>query len=334
MPSFSRTPCQNSHVLRLSGLRATQREPVERYWHCTNPHLLIRPLSTFCRPRPRKKPDSRAFVFLETGELEAAQLTYAQLELRARSVAARLQVIARPGDRALLLYPAGLDFIVGFLGCLYAGVVAVPAYPFTRGRLADRLKSMVQDCSPRVALMDLESLHVLERKGSGGSLGHVPAFAIDPTNEPEDEVQALASHWRRPELNSNSLAFLQYTSGSTGSPKGVMVSHGNILANVAEMARCIGADQNTIGVNWLPLFHDMGLLGTVLVPIFVGGQSILMDPAAFMQRPVRWLQAISRYRGTHLRRARLGLRPVRAQGERRRKEAPGPEQLGRRAERR
>jgi acyl-CoA synthetase (AMP-forming)/AMP-acid ligase II/3-oxoacyl-(acyl-carrier-protein) synthase/acyl carrier protein len=242
--------------------------------------------------RAKQAPDRMAFLFLENGDREAARLTFGELEERARSAATRLLTVALPGDRALLLYPSGLDFIVAFLGCLYAGVIAVPAYPPRRNRSDERLRAVVRDCTPVVALMSGALSSVLGRGAGSAKIGQLPTLTIDrSTHEP-------AADSGRPDVGRETLAFLQYTSGSTGTPKGVMVSHGNILANVKQITACTACGETTVCVSWLPLFHDMGLLGKVLAPIYFGGMTVLMDPGAFVQKPVRWLQAVTKYRAT------------------------------------
>jgi acyl-CoA synthetase (AMP-forming)/AMP-acid ligase II/3-oxoacyl-(acyl-carrier-protein) synthase/acyl carrier protein len=247
--------------------------------------------------RARLHPDKVAFIYLENGEHEAGRLTYAELEDRAQGVASRLRMLAQPGSRALLLYPTGLSFVVAFLGCLYAGVIAVPAYPPRKGnsqsgfRRDDRLEAITRDSSPVVALTNTATLRKWKWK-DGAKIEGVPVFALD------EGPQLSATTPISPDLSEETIAFLQYTSGSTGNPKGVVVSHGNILSNVELIAACVGSGEATVGVSWLPLFHDMGLLGTMLTPIYLGGTSVLMDPGAFIQKPVRWLDAISRYRAT------------------------------------
>lgn len=234
-----------------------------------------------------------AFRFLKDGERETVSLTYAELDSRARAYAVHLQALGLEGERALLLFPSGLDFIAAFFGCLYAGVIAVPAYPPRNARNLPRIQSIVADAKAKVALTTEPVLgkmqSLLERKGL--SLG-VSYIAIDRLTEDR------ADEWRSPDADSDTLAFLQYTSGSTGSPKGVMVSHGNILANERMIKTAYQVTPDDVGVGWLPLFHDMGLIGHMIQPIYAGIPSVLMSPAAFLQKPVRWLRAISQYGGT------------------------------------
>ena len=241
--------------------------------------------------RARNQPDKAAYTFLKDGEVEEASLTHAQLDLRARAIAARLQTITTPGERALLLYHAGLDFIAAFFGCLYAGVVAVPTYPPKRNRTDPRFRAIAEDSQASVVLTTTEILSGLDsRLAETPELGNLHWLATD------DLDTVLASNWQTPDIDGDTLAFLQYTSGSTGSPKGVMVSHGNVLYNEEMFRVGFGNTEDTIGVGWLPLFHDMGLIGNVLQPLYVGCSMVLMSPVAFLQKPLRWLQAISRYR--------------------------------------
>jgi amino acid adenylation domain-containing protein len=247
--------------------------------------------------RARKQPERWAYSFLADGEREEARLGYAELDRQARAIGARLQTVARPDDRVLLLLPSDLDFVAAFFGCLYAGVVAVPAYPPRSQRSLPRLLTIVGDATPTVALT---TSSILSRSGSWTSgvaaLRGLRWLTLDdPDAEPADD---LACRWRDPGADPDRLAFLQYTSGSTAAPKGVMVSHGNLLHNQEAIRRAFGQSESSVIVGWLPLFHDMGLIGNVLQPLYVGAPCVLMSPAAFLQKPLRWLSAIDRYRAT------------------------------------
>ncbi|PSB03926.1 AMP-binding protein [Merismopedia glauca] len=245
------------------------------------------------RWRASEQGNNKAYTFLEDGEQESANLTYQQLDLQARAIAASLQTIAKKGDRALLLYPSGLEFIAAFLGCLYAGVVAVPAYPPRPNQKIVRLKSVVADAQAHIALTTKSLLpKIREQFAEESELTAIKWLATDAV-----EVN-LAANWKLPEICSDTLAFLQYTSGSTGNPKGVMVSHNNLMHNERLIKMAFGHSQKTIFVGWLPLFHDMGLIGNVLQPLYLGIPCVLMAPTAFLQKPIRWLQAISRYKAT------------------------------------
>jgi acyl-CoA synthetase (AMP-forming)/AMP-acid ligase II/acyl carrier protein len=224
-------------------------------------------------------------------------LDYGDLDRRARAIAALLQRTCRPGDRALLLYPAGLDFITAFCGCAYAGVLAVPVcYPKPK-RPMPRLESISRDAQPRVALTNRKTLDQFDFHLIHSDLSREAWIASD------DAPDSLAAEWTAPNLAADDLAFLQYTSGSTSEPKGVMVSHGNLLHNLEAIRRGFGIDfdlqpdePRNNGVFWLPAYHDMGLIGGILTAMYVGGHSLLMSPSAFLQRPARWLESIHQTR--------------------------------------
>ena len=245
------------------------------------------------RHRAQAQPDKRAYTFLKDGETEEASLTYAQLDRQARAIAVRLQSISESGDRALLFYPQGLDYIAAFFGCLYAGVIAVPTYPPKRNRPDPRLVAIAADSQATSILTTTEIVSNPTR------LDHNPALKNRRWLATDELTDELAENWRAPDIDSETLAFLQYTSGSTGTPKGVMVSHGNLLHNSAYMTSIWQYDSDNIMVTWLPIFHDMGLIFGILQPLYQGFPCYVMSPAAFIQRPFRWLQTISRYRATH-----------------------------------
>jgi acyl-CoA synthetase (AMP-forming)/AMP-acid ligase II len=243
--------------------------------------------------RAQNQPDQKVFTFLRSGETEAGSLTYAELHRQAQTIAATLQSIAPPGERALLLFPPGLEFIAAFFGCLYAGVVAVPAYPPRRNQSLTRLQSIATDAAATIVLTTSSLLTTLETAAQETLLlSDLQWLATDGLSGD------LAATWQVPPISSESLAFLQYTSGSTGDPKGVMISHGNLLHNSALIQSCFQDTPQSQGVSWLPVYHDMGLIGGVLQPIYVGAQTVLMSPVDFLQKPIRWLEAISRYRAT------------------------------------
>ncbi len=233
------------------------------------------------------------FRFLVDGENEEEILTFSDLDQRARRIAAWLQSHGMQGQRALLLYPAGLDFICAFFGCLYAGVVAVPAYPPRMNRKMDRIDAIAADAEAAVALT---TQHVLERAQ--------PLLEMTPDLKKlcwlatDQAPKHLEDEWVPPTVNGDTLAFLQYTSGSTGTPKGVMLSHSNLVSNCGLISHAFELTRSGMGVFWLPSYHDMGLVGGILQPLFMGRPNVIMSPMAFLQRPFRWLSAISRYRGT------------------------------------
>ena len=240
--------------------------------------------------RSQYQSDKSAYLFLQNGETESATMTYGELDKQARAIASHLQSMR--GKRALLLYPSGLEFITAFFGCLYAGVIAVPVYPPRQNQKLSRLLSIVNDAQAKVALTTTSVLADIEKRWlEETELASVSLVATDTIETPEPEFVPQS-------VTPESLAFLQYTSGSTGTPKGVMVTHGNIIHNQKLIHQAFGHSEKTIFVGWLPLFHDMGLIGNVLQPLYLGIPSILMPPVAFLQQPVRWLSAISRYKAT------------------------------------
>ena len=239
--------------------------------------------------------DRLAYLFLENGEEEGGRLTYAELDRRARALAVRLRDAGLEGQRALMLYPPGLDFVIAFLGCLYAGVVAVPAYPPASKRHLPRLRSIVVDSEPTVALTVEGQMARLRRAAATlDQLAGLSWWATDAFDtEPAGDVD-----WQRPAIDGDTLAFLQYTSGSTADPKGVRVAHRNLLHNEAVIERGFGNTADDLIVGWLPLYHDMGLIGNLLQPLWLGTGCVFMAPVAFLQKPHRWLAAISKYGGT------------------------------------
>ncbi|HBE17274.1 MAG TPA: AMP-dependent synthetase, partial [Cyanobacteria bacterium UBA11367] len=245
------------------------------------------------RTRSLHQPDKRGFIFLKDGETPSGELTYQDLDKQARAIAAKLQSLGATGQRALLLYPSGLEFIAAFFGCLYAGVVAVPAYPPRPNQKISRLEAIVEDCQAKFALTTTSLIDTIERK-----------FAEDPGATPlqwltTDNIDGdAAANWEKPNCDRDTLAFLQYTSGSTGTPKGVMITHGNLIYNFSLINQCFQDTPQTISVSWLPPYHDMGLIGCILQPIYLGIEIYLMSPVDFLQKPLRWLQAISRYQVT------------------------------------
>jgi len=221
------------------------------------------------RSRALHKPDETALIFLDNGERESRRLTFREVDEKARSIAAQLAAITTPGDRALLLYPSSVEFPCGLLGCLYAGVVAVPAYPPRRNRSMDRLQAIVIDAGARVALTTAATLVELEKRRTG--LPGVEALQFVATDEDNGFDPAA---WKAQLPAPETLAFIQYTSGSTGQPKGVMVSHRNIIANMAVINAATGRDglpEKLTVASWLPLFHDMGLIGSLMWPLIEGG---------------------------------------------------------------
>jgi 8-amino-7-oxononanoate synthase/acyl carrier protein len=231
-----------------------------------------------------------AYIFLVDGETEEAVISYAELDWQARAIAATLQSLGLQGERALLLFPAGLEFIAAFFGCLYAGVVAVPAYPPRMNRKLDRIQAIARDAEAKVALT---TQSVLERVNA--VLRQTPDLEQLTWLATERVPAGAENQWLHPGCKSTTLAFLQYTSGSTGTPKGVMLTHANLLHNCALISHAFEMTRSVSGVFWLPSYHDMGLVGGVLCPLYQAAPNVIMSPMSFLQRPFRWLQAVSHY---------------------------------------
>ena len=241
------------------------------------------------RQRASSQSEEIVYSFLLDGERQSDYLTYQALDRRARAIAATLQSYQTMGERALLLYPPGLEFIAAFFSCLYAGVVAVPVYPPRRNQKNSRLEAIMSDAGATVILTTTSQLTTIQE-----ALPLVNQHCMATDDLPDD----LASAWQEPKLDRQSLAFLQYTSGSTGTPKGVMVNHNNLVHNSSLIYQLLGHNSQSRVVSWLPAYHDMGLIGGILQPIYGGFPVFLMSPVSFLQKPLRWLEAISRYRAT------------------------------------
>jgi acyl-CoA synthetase (AMP-forming)/AMP-acid ligase II len=245
-------------------------------------------LVTLLAGRAESQPDERAYIFLSDRGAEEAVITFRELDDAARALAARLTKVAQPGDRVILVFPPGLEFLIAFFGCLIARVIAVPMMVPRRQSARDSSAGIMANCEPVVALTspafairkDLQARFLNEQiLWLSVDLTQMERSAADlPNPEPED------------------IAFLQYTSGSTSEPKGVAVSHANLLANLEMIRVSLGNTKQSTYVNWVPLYHDMGLILNALEALYVGSLCVLMAPNAFMQRPLNWLRAIHHYR--------------------------------------
>lgn len=245
------------------------------------------------RHRARCQSNDIAFTYLVDGENEQVRLTYAELDRQARAIGAWLEAQDLVGERALLLYPPGLEFIAAFFGCLYGGVVAVPVYPPRRNRSLGRIQAIADDADAKVALTtDAVLSRVMPLIDETPHLKSLTWLATCQV------PSGMEEKWDMPDVHGDTLAFLQYTSGSTGAPKGVVLNHANLVHNSALIAYAFENGRSGKGVFWLPSYHDMGLIGGILQPLYVGRHSILMSPMSFLQKPHRWLSAISRFRGT------------------------------------
>lgn len=259
--------------------------------------LAVHSVAALLRQRAVERPNQRAFAFLENAHdgagAEEVAWNYDELDRRARAVAAEVGRQTSPGDRVVLALPPGLDFIAAFFGCLYAGVLPAPAtYPRPR-RASSRLDSIVADCTPTLALStagSLAAMQLIEQSAAVRALRWIAVDECPPTDNDSPQFDAAR----------DDAAFLQYTSGSTSDPRGVVVTHGNVLHNLEAIRQGFGlptagaTEDVPVGAFWLPAYHDMGLIGGILTPLYVGGTSYLLAPAAFLQRPLAWLETIAR----------------------------------------
>ena len=243
--------------------------------------------------RAEFQPNETIYDFLLDGENEKISLTYGQLEQKAKAIATYLQSVSSPQDRVLLLYPAGLDYITAFFGCLYAGVIAIPAYPPRPNRSLSRIQNILRNAKTDLALTNNETLFGLERQ-----LELAPELKKLRWISTDNIARNSAGDWRTPQVAADSIAFLQYTSGSTAEPKGVKIAYRNLLHNLEAIHRCFRHSPESRGVIWLPPYHDMGLIGGILQPLYGGFPVTLMSPLMFLQNPLRWLKAISQHRAT------------------------------------
>ena len=239
----------------------------------------------------RERPERPAYTFLD-GSDEPPTWSFADLDLRARAVAAELARRGLGGERVLVLCQPGLDFIAAFLGCLYAGAVAVPVPPPRPRRGWSRLAAVVADAAPAALLVDEPVQSTLRAaEAELPAIASVHRIAVSGLPRPPAD-------WRSEPVAEDDLAFLQYTSGSTAEPRGVCVSHRNLVHNQELVRRAFAQSERSVIVGWLPLYHDMGLIGNVLQPLYCGARCILMPPMVFLRKPLDWLRAISRYRAT------------------------------------
>jgi amino acid adenylation domain-containing protein/thioester reductase-like protein len=255
--------------------------------------IVAQSLVEILRIRAEKEGQKNILNFLEGDGKEVGWLTYEQLDRKARRFAAQLQRLAPEQARVLILLPPSIDYVVAFFGCLYANMVAVPAYPPDKsrfGRTVPRIQAIAADAQAKIVVTTLELLELVD--------------SISEIAPPLRELRWIAptgmdeSQWRSPTIGPRTLAFLQYTSGSTGIPKGVMLTHGHLLHNLRAIQVQMGHSEKSVMISWIPPFHDMGLIVGILQPIYVGFPSVLMAPVSFVRNPKLWLQAISKYRGT------------------------------------
>jgi natural product biosynthesis luciferase-like monooxygenase protein len=250
-------------------------------------------LMELLRIRASSDPDHVLYSFLRDDLSVSQEISLGFLDLRARAVAAFIQAETSPGDRILLVCPFGPGFLEGFFGSIYAGRIPIPAYASRPGRPNHTLAAICNDAQPSIVLTNHEQApRIKETLSSGSSSPELRCFCV------EDIPDDGAAQWVEPEINSSTIAFLQYTSGSTAAPKGVIVSHGNIIHNERMIQEAFCQDESSVVVSWLPLYHDMGLIGGVLQPLWAKSRCFLMRPQTFVQNPFQWLDAISRFKGT------------------------------------
>ncbi|MGO1101833.1 fatty acyl-AMP ligase (plasmid) [Priestia megaterium] len=238
-------------------------------------------------------PEKVVYTFLSNDNQDETNITYQELHMYAQQIAAYLQHLGLEGQRALLMYPSGIDYVKAFLGCIYANVTPVPVYLPGLSRNMERLKAIMDDSATNIILTTTQlhskiSFHFSDEL-SNMNLKWIPI---------DDISHDYRDQWSQPKVDKESLAFLQYTSGSTSSPKGVMVTHGNILHNEAMIKAACQHNEDTVMLGWLPMYHDMGLIGNILQPLYLGAKCVFMSPMDFLQKPFRWLSAISKYKAT------------------------------------
>lgn len=236
-------------------------------------------------------PEKIALRFLSFNNNDR-ELSYRELMVQVSSAAAHIQCHCGIGERALILLPAGVEFVSWFVGCFYAGAVATPTAVPVQRREWERLGNILRDAMPSLLITDGATLEKLQGAGVLAQVHQAGVKIIDVG------AVSLESQTVHVDVTPDMLAFLQYTSGSTGNPKGVMVSHGNLMHNEATIESGIRSTPDSVMVSWLPLFHDMGLIGQMLQSLYMGATLCLMSPESFLRDPLRWLESIHRYRGT------------------------------------
>jgi acyl-CoA synthetase (AMP-forming)/AMP-acid ligase II len=247
--------------------------------------------------RSERAPERRVYTFLVDGEREEKTFSNSEIDQAARVIASRLQDAgARPGDRALLIYAPGPEYILALYGCFYAGVIATPAYPPDPSRLSrslPRLATIGRDADATIALTSSDLFELAPML-----FEHAPELARLRWITTDHRDDSAVTSWSPPTVRSDDIAVLQYTSGSTGLPKGVMLSHANLFDNIERLTEGFEGSSESVQVMWVPPYHDLGLIGCILGLMYIQGHAVIMSPLHFLQRPARWLEAIDRYRGT------------------------------------
>lgn len=249
------------------------------------------------RYRSDNQPDKRAYTFLVDGKKEMPPISYSLLDQQAKAIAAYLQQYQAKGERALLLYPQGTEVVSAFCGCLYGGVISIPVPPPESGRLRrtlPRLRSIVQDAKATFALTTESILGLIEEVKD-----EFPEFEEMKWIDTEKIDLDWAEKWQDPNIDKDQIAYLQYTSGSTATPKGVMLTHFNLMHHCGYLKEACGYDENSVSITWMPYFHDYGLVEGMMVPLYNGHPCYITSPFSFVKRPIQWLKNITKYKGTH-----------------------------------
>ncbi len=252
-------------------------------------------LPEILQTRAIQTPDETAYIFLRDGEDDEERITYFELDRAARAIAGKLTESNVRGERALMLFPPGLEFVKSLYGCFYAGIIAVPAYAPRKNRSLERIKTLVVDSGATIVLCIADIFQSFERSFS--DLEELKGLRWVLVEDCLNSGNAQKASLEFPDPDN--VALLQYTSGSTGKPKGVMVTHRNILRNAMFIRTSFSLSRKSVSVTWLPSFHDMGLIDGIIEPVFNGCPGIVIPPVAFIQKPLRWLKAITKYKGTH-----------------------------------
>jgi acyl-CoA synthetase (AMP-forming)/AMP-acid ligase II/acyl carrier protein len=242
------------------------------------------------------QPDRQAYTMLDPSGMEEDSITYGDMYIRAISIAQKLLSDGLRSRHAVLLYPPGIEFIVGFFGCLFAGVAPAPIHPPKRKRSNQKIANLVRTTEAAAILLpaaqeQLFSDLLRPEENWPADLRYIATDGI--AQLPPSEAVKL------PELNSSEVAFLQFTSGSTSLPKGVMITHANCLSNLEMAVSVSRATPDSTFVSWLPHHHDLGLVAHLLHSLYSGSHCVILSPTAFVSQPIQWLQAITKYRGEY-----------------------------------
>ncbi len=295
--AFERWPSYEKFFPSILSIVAVFSFFIKDYFKCLYMKRTPTSLVEILRWRAKNQPNELIFRFLTDGEYDDVVLSYKELDRRARSIGALLQSSVKAGDRVLLLFSPGLEFITAYIGCLYAKMLAIPAYPPHPARIEitmPLIRRIIADADAKAILLSKSLFDAINSRNSiKAEFDNINLLVTD--NDKED---VLPGQWQQPEISCNDIAYLQYTSGSTNTPRGVMISHNNLIHNMSRIEKCFGVTKEDHGVIWLPPYHDMGLIGGILQPIYSGTPFTLMPHLMFLQRPFRWLQTISRFKAT------------------------------------